>query len=56
MDHCVLGQIEENLEKEEEEREYLQMDLSIFSVGVSNTTQHYEVTRGSEGKYSAGVD
>ena len=55
MDHCVLGQIEENLEREEE-RECLHMDLSIFSVGVSNTTQHYEVTRGSEGKYSAGVD
>jgi len=32
VDHCVWGQIEENLEREEE-RECLHMDLSIFSVG-----------------------
>jgi len=29
----VLGQIEENGDEEEEEREYCQMDLSIFSTG-----------------------
>jgi len=31
--HGLLGQIEENLD-DEEEREYRQMDLSIFSAGV----------------------